>query len=226
MFKVDLSCFSRIAQASPAGPAPTIATSYSMTSRGDSLIEWPPKNWAIVDHKPELPGGRPPGGQTSEGIFVVVSLYSMGTPMLTGHGRRLPGWPMDLGMDWARTPTPLCTAGRDDYRPGRTAGDQSCRQLALRLAKYAEKPSRASAWTRNRASRAAAPADAAARSGADVCAISRISALASAKARGAPLSSASAMRAQVASSRPAGTTSWTSPSSLRVAAVSVSADKK
>jgi hypothetical protein len=27
--------------------------------------------------------------------------------MLTGHGRRLPGWPRDLGMDWARTPAPF-----------------------------------------------------------------------------------------------------------------------
>src|SRR6202041_855051 len=42
-----------------------------------------------------------------EGIFLVPSLYLVGTPMLTGHGRRLPGWPRDLGMDWARTPAPF-----------------------------------------------------------------------------------------------------------------------
>jgi hypothetical protein len=36
--KLGLSCFRRMALARPAGPAPTIATSYSMTSRAASLI--------------------------------------------------------------------------------------------------------------------------------------------------------------------------------------------
>src|ERR1700738_78459 len=55
--KAGLICFRRIAQASPAGPAPTIATSYSMTSRGDSFIDLPPsieiapEKRALVDHK-------------------------------------------------------------------------------------------------------------------------------------------------------------------------------
>jgi hypothetical protein len=39
MFVSGLSCFRRIAQARPAGPAPTITTSYSMTSR--SVISAP-----------------------------------------------------------------------------------------------------------------------------------------------------------------------------------------
>ncbi len=115
--KAGLSCFRRIAQASPAGPAPTIATSYSMTSRGVSLIElhlsrdwagrWGHEKSALVDHKPGSTGEASTRRTADEGICAVPSLYSVGTPMLTGHGRRLPGWPRDLGMARARTPTPL-----------------------------------------------------------------------------------------------------------------------
>ena len=38
MLKSGFSCFRRMAHARPAGPAPTIATSYSMTSRALSVI--------------------------------------------------------------------------------------------------------------------------------------------------------------------------------------------
>src|SRR5258708_5823114 len=85
-----LSCFSRIAQASPAGPAPTFATSYSMTSRGDSLIEEPPKVEIGPQIEPGVRGPRKTGdsrsqtrvsGETStrrtarEGIWAAASLY-------------------------------------------------------------------------------------------------------------------------------------------------------
>ncbi len=69
------SCFRRMAQAKPAGPPPTIATSYSMTSRAISLIGMASKGLssggkrAVVDHKPPRPDDRdPPGGQAVRGF--------------------------------------------------------------------------------------------------------------------------------------------------------------
>src|ERR1700722_15034219 len=55
---------------------------------------------------------RPGDGSTNrrtgdDEIFEGTSPYPVGTTMLTGHGRRLPGWPTDLGMAGARTPAPL-----------------------------------------------------------------------------------------------------------------------
>jgi hypothetical protein len=43
IFKAGLSCFSLMAQDNPAGPAPTMATSYSMTSRWAWLIKLTPE---------------------------------------------------------------------------------------------------------------------------------------------------------------------------------------
>src|SRR5690606_30707056 len=51
------SCFRRIANASPAGPAPTVTTSYSMTSRG-SLTCCTPYAWVRNCR------GLPPHGQS------------------------------------------------------------------------------------------------------------------------------------------------------------------
>src|SRR5580698_9948145 len=112
--KSGLSCFSLMAQAKPAGPAPTMATSYSMTSRF-SIIKLTPKT------------GEPFARRSGhEGIYPGLSPYRVGTTMLTGHGRRLPGWPRDLGMARARTPT-LFFGGSVRPPAGFTLGKEGCK---------------------------------------------------------------------------------------------------
>src|ERR1700694_1599995 len=51
--------------------------------------------------------------------------------MLTGHGPRLPGWPMDLAMAWAGTPTPF--QRRSVLPPVRLALAEECTESLLSL---------------------------------------------------------------------------------------------
>src|SRR5438552_6056231 len=106
--KSGFNCLRRMALARPEGPAPTIATSYSIMSRSlTTLSTWsglkPLKNGPLVDHKPLMAGETSTRRTAGDEIPRRLSLQLVGDPHVDRPGtptsRTAKGFGHGLGRD-------------------------------------------------------------------------------------------------------------------------------